>query len=75
MTMSVFAAPVRQPTAVLAPLVVLRTIFNHLSYAFRLSNLIDELFNLSDEQLKEIGLERNEIWDYTEQLIQRENEQ
>jgi uncharacterized protein YjiS (DUF1127 family) len=73
MTISIFAASDRQPIAAFAPLVILRTIRNHLSYAFRLSSLIDGLFKLSDEQLKEIGLERNEIWEYAEELMQCKN--
>lgn len=75
MTISVLSVSVRRPSANFAPLEVLRIIRNHLSYAFRLSNLIEELFKLSDGQLKEIGIERNKIWGYAEELIQRENEQ
>ena len=75
MTISVLSVSVRRPSANFAFLEVLRIIRNHLSYAFRLSNLIEELFKLSDGQLKKIGTERNKIWGYAEELIQRENEQ
>ena len=75
MTISVLSVSVRRPSTNFAFLEVLRIIRNHLSYAFRLSNLIEELFKLSDGQLKEIGIERNKIWGHAEELIQGENEQ
>ena len=74
MTISLCAAPVRRSFAKFSPFEIWRVIGNHLSHAFRLSKLIEELFNLSDWQLREIGIARNEIWDYAEESIRQKSD-